>query len=185
MTVCIAVEKDGQTCLATDSMRGNLVPSNVVPIGKAVRVEKSLVAVSGFEVMLALLRQHQAEIKPPGLSSPDAITSFFLGFYRFLRNTTLWTIDNENDDIGPFANMRSNFLVVNASGIFFVGASLSAVKHRRFSAIGSGELPALGAAEVLYDTPMSASQIAKRSAEAAMQIDDQCGGEVFTYKVLP
>jgi len=186
MSVIMAVEKDGQIAVATDSLLtvGSSASPNLIALPKVVRVQDTCIGTSGFSAYYPLLDTFIANRDDLDLISEAGIQATFVSFWNYLRENFHFVNDqSDDDDITPFVDMRAEFLVAGRAGLFCVREILSVSRYRRFCAIGSGANHAEGAAQVLYDQDLPASVIARRAIEVACQFDRAAGGDVKVYEL--
>jgi len=187
MSVVVAVRKDGQTVMASDSMSvfGHHCEdhTNIASTDKILTVGSSLLGITGWGLYGNIFNHYLSSRRTaPRLSGEREIFDFFLKFWRELREKYSLVNEQANTDKEPFADLDANFLVANRKGIFHVSSNLSVCGIRRFYAIGSGCEYATGAMFALYETKQSAEAVARKAVEAAIRFDTDCGGEITVKK---
>jgi ATP-dependent protease HslVU (ClpYQ) peptidase subunit len=192
MSIIVAVEKSDEICVATDTVAFDgthlQAPDLVVNSSKARRVGQSIVGCVGYAIYENILDHIFGSMTAlPDFCDSNAVFDFFLKFmdklckqYHFLGEQ----VSADEDEGGsPFVKLESRFLIANRHGIFVVDSDLTVVQYRKFWAIGSGCCFALGALHSIYDSDMSASEIAMCAAEAAIRFDESCRGSVEILNV--
>ncbi len=186
MSTILGVEKGGSIVLVSDTLSccGSLRDVNAVG-SKVVTFGRSLVGVAGFTVYGNILRHYAATKKRlPRFADEVAIFDFFLRFWRDMRERYSFVDDqSDNDDRTPFADLDSDFLIVNKDGLFRVHGIMSVSRFERFCAIGSGADHTEGALEALYEDKLSAREIAVRAARAALTFDANSGGDLEVFEL--
>ncbi len=186
MSTIVAVEKNGRTAVAWDTMTtvGSLRVTNCLDRTKVHRIGRSLVGVAGLSIYGNVLEHYFATKRAPALKDATAIFDFFIKFWRDLRERYPFVNDQwDDEDPTPFADLDAEFIVANRYGIFGVKEILSVSQFERFCAIGSGASHAEGALEVLYDQKGSAAEIAMRAVEVAISFDCKSGAPVEVAEV--
>ena len=85
-------------------------------------------------------------------------------------------LNASEDDDDALESSQAEYLLVNQSGIYGVYSQRFVQKYRSFYAFGSGAQYALGALFALKDSAMGPEEVAKRSLQAAAELDDGTGG---------
>ena len=186
MSTIVAVEKNGRTAIAWDSMTtvGSLRVTNCLDRTKVHRIGSSLLGVAGLSIYGNVLEHYFAAKRAPSLKDANTIFDFFIKFWRDLRDRYPFVNDQwDDEDPTPFADLDAEFIVANRHGIFGVKEILSVSRFERFCAIGSGASHAEGALEVLYDQPGTAAEIAARSVEVAITYDCKSGAPIDVAEV--
>lgn len=189
MSIIVAVQKDGVASIAADTMHATGAhrehPDNVLARSKLRRVGRSYVGGVGWAVYDNILEHYIEKLgRPPALRDGRDVFDFFLRFWRAMREKYQLVNDQpDREDHSPFANLDSEFLVVNAGGIYHVASDLSVMKFAKYVAIGAGDKYAYGALHVLYDQKLRADEIARRATSAAIHFDQACGGEIEQFSI--
>ena len=181
MSICVAVQKNGQTVIAADTLflYGNrrLVETQG---SKLIRYGRAVFGQVGWSKYIQELRRFCKQ-------TPDVwhwedeheVALFFLRFWEDLRAKNLLAVAQVKETTAPFLDLDSSFIVATSQRLFMVDSHLFVVPCEQFVAIGSGERYALG---VLRDLSMyrdiDADMIAGRAVAAAIAFDPDCGGEV-------
>jgi len=190
MSIIVAVEKNEKLCVAADTVAFDgthlQAPDLVINYAKVRRVGKSLLGCVGYAIYENLLDHFLSTATSiPDFEDRSAVFEFFLHFMHKLGKEYHFVGErNGSDDEteSPFIKLESRFLVANRHGIFVIDSDLTVVHYRKFWAIGSGCTFALGALHAVYDSDMSASDIALCAAAAAIRFDESCRGEIQLCK---
>ena len=186
MSTIVAVEKDRRIVIASDTLTtsGPMACVNSLGLPKITRVGTSFVGSTGLSVYKNVLDHYLAGKRAPTLKDERAILDFFIRFWKALHEHYHFVNDqSREDDTSPFAELDTEFLVVNRYGIFQVEDILGVTRYERYCAIGSGASRAEGALEVLMRQDMSAGDVAAEAIRVAMKFDRASGGDVIVHDV--
>lgn len=79
----------------------------------------------------------------------------------------------------------AELLIANRVGLWHVYHDFSITRVSPYWAIGSGELPALGAMHALYNAgEMDSRVVVRKGIEAAIHLSVSCGGDVWSRQLL-
>ena len=104
------------------------------------------------------------------LDSEQAVFSFACELHSTLKEKFFLNPKDEDDD--PFESSQIHVLIANPTGIYGLYDLRSVQAYTRFYSFGTGYKYALGAMYSLYDSKLSAEEIAKAGIEAAAEFDD-------------
>ncbi len=189
MSIIVAVRKNGRTVIAADTMHSygsrREHPDNIVSRPKIRKLGSSYIGGVGWSVYDNILAHHLKSVKrPPSLRSEAAVFEFFLRLWKQMRKHYQVVNDQPNpDDHSPFADLDSEFVVVNKHGMFQIDSDLSVMGFEKYVAVGSGDRYAYGALHALYETRRTAGQVAQAAVRAAMHFDQSCGGDVESFEI--
>lgn len=186
MSTVIAVEKDGRTVIASDSLtsRGSMACVNSAGLPKISRIGSSFVGSTGLSVYKNIMEHYLSGKRAPTLKDERSVLDFYIRFWKALHDHYHFVNDQScAEDPSPFADLDAEFLVVNRYGIFQVQDILGVTRYERYCAIGSGASHAEGALEVLIGQDMTAAEIAAEAVRVAMKFDRASGGEVIVHEV--
>ncbi|HRX85120.1 MAG TPA: hypothetical protein P5572_08885 [Phycisphaerae bacterium] len=184
MSIVVAVKKNGRVAVAADTMHSTGSrrehPDNIVQRSKLRRVGRSVIGGVGWSVYDNILDHYLGSRKTaPSLKDERAIFDFFLKFWRVMRQKYQMVSDQtEREDRSPFCDLDSEFVVVNARGIYHVSSDISVMQFEKYVAIGSGDRYAYGALYALYGTRQPIEKMVQTAANAAVHYDQSCGGEL-------
>jgi ATP-dependent protease HslVU (ClpYQ) peptidase subunit len=189
MSIIVAVRKAGSTVLAADTMHSygsrREHPDNLVSHPKVYKLGNSYIGGVGWSVYGNIMEHYFKTLKrPPTFRDETSIFDFFLKLWRLMRKRYQVVNDQpDTDDRSPFANLDSEFVVVNTQGVFRVDSDLSVMRFAKYFAVGSGDKYAYGALHALYERRLTAERIAVQAAEAAVYYDQGCGGQIECFRV--
>jgi ATP-dependent HslUV protease, peptidase subunit HslV len=186
MTVAVAVRKGGRTVLAADSLvnfGGQRFRAENCTFHKIKRVGDSFLVWAGWSLYAELLNAHLERHPPPALRSEAEVFTFFVQFWRAMRDDYTFMHRAAPSVEHPFADLDSVFLLANQAGIFRVASDMDVTLFEQYSAIGSGSKYALGALQVLYEQLEDPAEIARRAAQVGIDSDVYCGGPIDLSEV--
>ena len=186
MTVAVAVRKNDRTFLAADTLMsfgGERYPRDNCRVEKIYRVGSSVLAWAGWSLYAEMLDAYLLRHAPPSLRSETEVFSFFIQFWRLMRDDYTFVREHKAQDQHPFVDLDSTFLIANAAGIFKVSRDMNITTFQQYCAIGSGAAYALGALRILYDQEADAGVIARKAAHVGIDFDVHCGGSVDVIEV--
>ena len=187
MSIAVAVRKGRDIVLATDSQTdfGAYKPhADNLSSSKTRQIGTSLLAATGWCLYDNIFDDFLAKRRVPALTTKSAIFSFLLKLWKELHDRYPFVNDQcDKEGDSPFGDLDSSFLLVNASGVYYVAPDLSVAEFKKYHATGSGRDYALGALHALYDQDLDAEQLARQAVQAAVSFDLHCGGEVCVTKI--
>jgi ATP-dependent protease HslVU (ClpYQ) peptidase subunit len=186
MTIILAVSKDNETVMASDTRityGSEIIPGDNLAVDKIIKIGGSYIGSSGWGVYDNILADYLHDKNAVQLDGAQSIFLFFMDLWRDLHKRYSFVNDQSGGKDSPFGDLDAKFLIANSSGIFLVSSNMSVRKFNKYYAIGSGSSYSLGAMNVLYDGDHDAMSIARRAVEAAITFDNACGGEIDIKKV--
>ena len=186
MSTIVAVEKNGRTVLACDTLTscGSMACVNSTGLPKVTRAGTSLIGSTGFSVYKNVLDHYLNGRRVPAFKDERTVLDFFVRFWRALHEDYHFVNDQaRTDDPSPFADLDAEFLVVNRYGIFQVQDILGVTRYEHYCAIGSGASHAEGALEVLMSQESAPAEIATEAIRVAMKFDRATGGDIIVHEV--
>jgi ATP-dependent protease HslVU (ClpYQ) peptidase subunit len=184
MSIIVAVQKNDSIVVAADTMHSTGShrehADNLIERSKLRKIGRSYIGGVGWSVYDNILDHYLRALKrTPTLRNEAAIFDFFLKFWKALRDRYQVVNDQpDREDHSPFASLDSEFLIVNANGIFEVASDLTVMRFDKYVAIGSGDKYAYGVLFAQYNGKFTAEQMARTAAEAAVHFDQSCGGSI-------
>lgn len=180
MTIAVAVKKEGYIVLATDTLAsfGNYqVTNGNYSAKKIIQCGQTYISFAGWGKYENILIDYLSNKKQLRLNSEIAVFKFFHTFYKDLKKSYAYVNDQCTESHVPFGDLDSSFLVVNKHGIFHVDSHMCVTQFQQYYAIGSGQDFGMGAIHALYDTPLTAKQLAEQAVETAKALNLSCGGK--------
>ncbi|MFZ7134086.1 MAG: hypothetical protein ACOWWR_17205 [Eubacteriales bacterium] len=117
----------------------------------------------------------------PSLQSSFEIFEFACDFHKALKEDYYLRPEEEDDD--DFESSRFESLIVNSKGIFGLYSLRSVDEYSKYFSFGTGARFALGAMQAVYDSQITAEEIAIKGLEAAAYFDDATGKPFHTFSV--
>ena len=186
MSIVTAVCRNGRITMAADTLaffgEGMTIPQTNAVASKIMKVGDALIGGTGWAVYDDIL-EHWIGDQPPRLDSRTAIYSFFLDFWKALRENYSLVNEQSATKETPFGDLDATFLIASTGGLFQVSSDLGVTQFNSHHAIGSGAEYAIGAMHVLIDTEDDAARIAQAGCEAAIAMDASCGGSIDVFHV--
>lgn len=185
MTIITAVRKNNEIAIACDTLvtrNGGTIKTlseYQVDDSKLLKYGDSILGFTGSWAIKQIFTDLIASSEPRSLNSSSKIFHWLLNNQAKLKSDYFIKTDNGNDKRQPTESQWLNALLVNPSGIYVITAYREVSEFSKFWAIGSGNRFALGALEVLYEQPLSASEIAKKAALVATKFSPECSEPVI------
>lgn len=189
MTTLAVVRKNGIAAIAADTLTkwgtSKESAAYVRNHSKLIQVGDSWLGLTGYTTFILILKDY--------FSQPDVVANFQSVPSIFKTWQTLHAAlkeqyfllpgEDKDDDI---ESSQMDVLIANPHGIFGVAEHRSVQEFSKFYAYGSGSDLAMGAMHALYDSPLSAEEIARKAIEAAAEFDDRTGPpiEVRTIRLI-
>jgi ATP-dependent HslUV protease subunit HslV len=187
MSIVVAVRKGNETILAADTQSnfGSLkVPLANHRAAKICRVGGAYLATTGWGLYENILDDFLARRRSVSLKDKKSIFSFFLLLWKDLHERYSLVRDQaEDEDHSPFGDLDARFLIINSGGIYCVSSDMSITEFNHYFAIGSGGDFAKGAVHALYDSGLTAAELASRAVETAIAFSSDCGGEIEVVRI--
>jgi ATP-dependent HslUV protease subunit HslV len=186
MTIAVAVRKGGRTVLAADSLvnfGGQRFSAENCKFHKIKRVGDSFLVWAGWSLYAEMLNAHLSRHPPPALRSEAEVFTFFVQFWRAMRDDYTFMQRVTPSVEHPFADLDSVFLLANQAGIFRVASDMDVTLFEQYTAIGSGSKYSLGALRILYEQLDDVAEIARRAVQVGIDSDVYCGGPIDLSEV--
>lgn len=174
MSTIVVVRKNGQACIAADSLTtfGDLRMGSAYDKAhdKVQAYDGGYFGIVGSAahalVMESVLAENKVEID---FGSRLGIFETFRALHPVLKEHYFLNSKDEEDD--PYEATHIDALICNPNGIFGVYSLREVSEYQKFWAIGSGSEFALGAMHALYDRLDSAEEIARAGVEAGAEFN--------------
>ena len=114
-------------------------------------------------------------------SSRLAIFESFLSLHPLLKEKYFLNAKDEDDD--PYESTQIDALIANPFGIFGVHSLREVTEYKKFWAIGSGAEYALGAMFAVYDSAVSAEEIAHAGVAAGAEFNNASSMPLSSYVI--
>jgi ATP-dependent HslUV protease subunit HslV len=190
MTTLAVVKKNGVAAIAADTLTKwgtNKESANyVVNHGKLIQVgQDNWLAVTGYTTFILILKEYFSDPDVPAdFSSVGSIFRTWQTLHSALKDQYFLLPGEDKDD--DLESSQMDALIANPRGIFGVAEHRSVQEFSKFYAYGSGSDLAMGAMHALYNSNLSAEEIARRAVMAAAEFDDRTGlpAEVITVRLM-
>lgn len=174
MTTIVVVSKGAEIAIAADSQTTfgddqKLLAAYDVHSNKIFKLGDSYLAIAGSAAHDLVLQSALKGMKSRDFSSRAGLFETFRKIHPKLKDHFYLRPEEEEDD--PYESSQMMVLVANAHGIFGVYPMREVYQFARYWAIGSGRKFAMGAMHALFDTDMTAGQIAEAAIRAGCEFD--------------
>jgi len=189
MTTLAVVRKNGVAALAADTLTkwgtSKESAAYVRNHSKLIQVGDSWLGLTGYTTFILILKDYfsQPEVVANFQSVPNIFKTWQTLHAALKEQYFLLPGEDKDDDI---ESSQMDVLIANPHGIFGVAEHRSVQEFSKFYSYGSGSDLAMGAMHALYDSPLSAEEIARKAIEAAAEFDDRTGPpiEVRTIRLI-
>jgi len=188
MTTILAIKKENDIILAADTLtKFGSQKENATLIknhSKIVHIYDNYIGVTGSSVWPFLLRSYFLKTidRKPDFSNEESIFEEMDLTHHYLKTDKYLIPATGNDN--EFESSHMIMIIANKYGIFGVYPLRQIVQYDKFMAIGSGDRYALGSMYSLYDSNLTARQIAEKAIETASFFDDSTSGPFEFVSVL-
>ncbi len=189
MTTLAVVRKNGVVAIAADTLTkwgtSKESAAYVRNHSKLIQVGDSWLGLTGYTTFILILKDYfsQPNVVANFQSVPNIFKTWQTLHAALKEQYFLLPGEDKDDDI---ESSQMDVLIANPHGIFGVAEHRSVQEFSKFYAYGSGSDLAMGAMHALYDSPLSAEEIARKAIEAAAEFDDRTGPpiEVRTIRLI-
>ncbi|MEM9087713.1 MAG: hypothetical protein AAGC93_03110 [Cyanobacteria bacterium P01_F01_bin.53] len=191
MTVITAVKKGDEIAIACDTQtsKGNFrikyLSDFKVNDSKLLTYGESTLGFSGTVAIHQIFEDLFATTTPAPFTTRQEIFQWMLSQHDTLKNHYYLKTDAGNNKNQVTETNWISALVANPHGIFGIGAYREVTEYSKFWAVGSGANFALGAMDILYEQPLSASEIAEAAALTATKFDPACAPPIYVKTIQP
>ena len=185
MTTLVMVEKDGEACIAAESLTSygmmQLSAKYVENHEKILRVGDAYLGFVGWSVNQTVMESVLAS----GLPLPEVRRD--LDLFEFARKLhkklkkEYFLNPRERGHLWEWSPMV--LFLVNCHGLFALYGDRCVEHNRRFAAVGSGSEYALGAMYAAYDLDLPVEDVARIGVEAGTEFDESSQGPITLKKV--
>jgi ATP-dependent HslUV protease subunit HslV len=185
MTTCVVVKKGKDIAIAADTLVtfGDLRLSQTYESNdKIFQIGDSYVAMEGttahFPVMRKLLSEMGEECR---LCNRDQVFDTYTRVHQILKEK--YFLNPKEDEEDPYESSQLVSLIANPHGIFGVYSYREVFSFERFWSIGSGRSFALGAMYAVYESDLSAKEIAEIGVRAGAEFDKNTAAPFHVYSL--
>ncbi len=176
MTTIVVVKKNGQAVMAGDTLTTfgttRLGSAHDAAPEKILKHNGTFFGIAGSAahqmVLESILTNHE-KAKDFSFNGRHEIYESFRKIHPILKEEAFLNTKEEEDD--PYESSQLTAMLVNSSGIFGVYSMREIFEFDRFWAIGTGRDFALGAMFAVYNSRMTAKQIAELGVKAGCEYD--------------
>ena len=180
MTTIVVVKKNGQAVIAGDTLTTfgttRLGSAHDAAPEKILKHNGTFFGIAGsaaHQMVLENILTHHEKAKDFTFNGRHEIYESFRKIHPILKEEAFLNTKEEDDD--PYESSQLTAMIVNASGIFGVYSMREIFEFDRFWAIGTGRDFALGAMYAVYNSKMSAKEIAELGVKAGCEYDTATG----------
>lgn len=181
MSIVCAAIKNGEVAIAADTQLGfgstKVSAKYLNNPDKLYAVNGNVIGIVGWTAITNIV-EHLLQTRPDlfNLSTRDEIYETLMNLHGIMKDD--YFIETKENEDQPVESNQLDAIIINKNGLFEIGSYRDVYEYSLFWAIGSGRRYALGAMDAVYNTEMSASEIAVAGANAACTFDDGCGSPV-------
>lgn len=184
MSTIVVVRKNGRAVIAADTLTtcGSTKESAVYVVNheKIIAAQGSYLGITGSaSLQIAVQDFIRRRKKRPPLTNIADIYRFGLQLHRELKDDYFLRPDDEED----FETFRGDILIANSTGIYGLSSYRFVQEYSKFYANGSGAEYALGAMFAIYDSDLSAEEIAETGVRAGTEFDDGSAAPITSNSV--
>ena len=189
MSTVVVVKKAGKVCIAADSLTsfGDLTLNSNYDAAhdKILRHDENFLGIVGSAahqlVLESVFASKKVEEKKNeiDLSSRLSIFESFRSLHPVLKEKYFLNSKDEDDD--PYESTQIDALIANPFGIFGIHSLREVTEYNKFWAIGSGAEYALGAMFAVYDSAVSAEEIAHIGVAAGAEFNNASAMPLSSY----
>lgn len=185
MTTCVVVKKGNEVAIAADTLVtfGDLrLAQTYESNDKIFRIGDSYIAMEGttahFPVMRKLLAEMGDECR---LCNRDDVFDTYTRVHQILKEK--YFLNPKEDEEDPYESSQLVSLIANPHGIFGIYSYREVFSFERFWAIGSGRSFALGAMYTVYESDLSAREIAEIGVRAGAEFDKNTAAPFHVFSL--
>jgi len=185
VTTLTVVKKDGVVAIAADGLTtfGDtcLSRSYKGEHEKILMVAGSHIGICGSSAHHLVLQSAFMKLGEVKLDSRMEIFETFRRLHPILKEHAY--LNPKEDEGDPYESSQITALIANASGIYGVYSYREVFEFDRFWSVGSGRSFALGAMHALYESPLTAGQIAQAGVAAGIEFDTSSGPPIVVHQL--
>jgi len=186
MSTVVVVRKNGQACIAADSLTsfGDTKQSSefVADADKILHFNDFYLGIVGSAahhlVMKSLFLRHADKID---FSSQLAIFDSLKSIHPVLKEE--YFLNSKDEDEDAYETSRMDALLMTTKGIFGLYSMREVDEYTRYWAVGSGAEYALGAMHAVYDTLDNAAAIAEVGVRAGATFDNASALPMTSFSI--
>lgn len=185
MTTLAVVKKGEEVAIAGDGLTTfgdtRLSRSYKGEHDKILDIAGSWIGICGSSAHHLVLQSAFARLEDVRLGSRMEVYETFRRLHPILKEHAFLNTKEDEDD--PYESSQITALIANNSGIYGVYSYREVFEFDRVWAAGSGRSFALGAMHALYDSALSAAQIARAGVDAGIEFDTSSGLPIVVHEI--
>lgn len=186
MSSIVIVKKMGKAVIAADSMFSfgstKVTATYMSKRGKIAKCGETYIGVVGASahnnVINSIINNYERELS---FKNVDDIFETYRKLHTILKDE--YFVNTTEHDKDTYESSQIDALIANPFGIFGIYSWREVYEYERFWALGSGMEYALGAMHAVYDSDLSAEEIATIGINAACEFDDGSGLPLTLHSV--
>ncbi len=184
MTTLTVAKKGDRVAIAADGLTTfgdtRLSRSYKGEHDKILDIAGSKIAICGSSAHHLVLVSAFSKLEEIRLGSRMEVYETFRRLHPILKEHAFLNPKEDEDD--PYESSQITALIANTSGIYGVYSYREVFEFDRVWAAGSGRSFALGAMHALYDSPLSAAEIARAGVAAGIEFDTASGPPIVVHE---
>ncbi|MDK9705403.1 MAG: MFS transporter [Sulfuritalea sp.] len=185
MTTLTVVKKGDTVAIAADGLTTfgdtRLARSYKGEHDKILGIAGSWIGICGSSAHHLVLQSAFSKLEDVKLGSRMEVYETFRRLHPILKEHAFLNPKEDEDD--PYESSQIQALIANSSGIYGVYSYREVFEFDRVWAAGSGRSFALGAMHALYDSGLSAAEIARAGVAAGIEFDTSSGPPIVVHEV--
>jgi len=172
----VAIAADGLTTFGDTRLSRNYKGEH----DKILDIAGSKIGICGSSAHHLVLLSAFSRLEEVKLGSRMEVYESFRRLHPILKEHAFLNTKEDEDD--PYESSQITALIANSSGIYGVYSYREVFEFDRFWGAGSGRNFALGAMHALYDSALSAAEIAQAGVAAGIEFDTSSGPPIVVHE---
>jgi ATP-dependent HslUV protease subunit HslV len=185
VTTLTVVKKGDTVAIAADGLTTfgdtRLARSYKGEHDKILSIAGSWIGICGSSAHHLVLQSAFSKLEDVKLGSRMEVYETFRRLHPILKEHAFLNPKEDEDD--PYESSQIQALIANSSGIYGIYSYREVFEFDRVWAAGSGRSFALGAMHALYDSGLSAAEIARAGVAAGIEFDTSSGPPIVVHEV--
>ncbi|MCF8151891.1 MAG: MFS transporter [Sulfuritalea sp.] len=185
MTTLAVVKKGDTVAIAGDGLTTfgdtRLARSYKGEHDKILDIAGSWIGICGSSAHHLVLLSAFSKLEDVRLGSRMEVYETFRRLHPILKEHAFLNPKEDEDD--PYESSQITALIANSTGIYGVYSYREVFEFDRIWAAGSGRNFALGAMHALFETSLSAAQIAHAGVDAGIEFDTSSGPPIVVHEI--
>jgi ATP-dependent protease HslVU (ClpYQ) peptidase subunit len=184
VTTLTVVKKGDTVAIAADGLTTfgdtRLARSYKGEHDKILSIAGSWIGICGSSAHHLVLQSAFSKLEDVKLGSRMEVYETFRRLHPILKEHAFLNPKEDEDD--PYESSQIQALIANSSGIYGIYSYREVFEFDRVWAAGSGRSFALGAMHALYDSGLSAPEIARAGVAAGIEFDTSSGPPIVVHE---